>query len=165
MYFLIVFFIKHKHTRFFTKNNRLRRAIGMGIWLHWSHCRFHTVDSVVLWRRWIEVSEYFSMVLCQHQQKNKHSRTKACVILSTCASPLRSAWCKKHHWRVYAESLCRHPRASHFLWPRVSRLQKHQLRMRRLCEEVCWYPHLYNPSIKQYKDRQMCNNLWKGNCL
>ncbi len=30
----------------------------------------------------------------------------------------------------------------------VSRLQTHQLCMRRLCEEVRRYPHLYNPSIK-----------------
>ncbi len=43
----------------------------------------------------------------------------------------------------------------------VSRLQKHQLRMLRLCEEARCNPNLYNPSIKQYKDSQMCNNSGK----
>ncbi len=41
----------------------------------------------------------------------------------------------------------------------VRRLQKHQVRMRRLCEETRCYPHFYNPLIKQYKDIQMCNNV------
>ncbi len=39
-------------------------------------------------------------------------------------------------------------------------LQKHQLRMRRLCEEARCYSKLYNASIKQYKDSQMCNNIY-----
>ncbi len=43
----------------------------------------------------------------------------------------------------------------------VSRQQKHQLCMRRLCEEARCYPNLYNLSIKQYKDSQMCNNSGK----
>ncbi len=40
----------------------------------------------------------------------------------------------------------------------VSRLQKHQLRMRRLCEEARCCLNRYNPLIKQFKDSQMCNN-------
>ncbi|XP_062381232.1 transcription factor Adf-1-like [Sardina pilchardus] len=31
----------------------------------------------------------------------------------------------------------------------------------RLCEEVRRYPHLYNPSLKQYKDLQACNKSWR----
>ncbi|XP_041930066.1 transcription factor Adf-1-like isoform X2 [Alosa sapidissima] len=50
-------------------------------------------------------------------------------------------------------------------------LQGHNVRLRflnkmdiefdeKLCEEVRRYPHLYNPSLKQYKDLQACNKSW-----
>ncbi len=80
------------------------------------------------------------------------------IVIGGCARMVRTVTKNERHAAVCADRP-RTPSDDDFYGQvLVVRLQKHQLRMRRRCEEARCYSNRYNPSIKQYKDSHMCNN-------
>lgn len=112
--------------------------IWVNIWKHfWKYFLLHPTA----WG-WVYWGEYFPRV-----REHKGLRDVK-IVIGGCM------------WRLFAD-IHLHPIFDKYAWslkatkaPTVHVLDKQQL-----CEEVRHYKHLYNPSLKQYKDRQMCNNM------